>query len=124
MASERELSVERLSEDPWLVLYHPIPRNADAQLLKAARAAAVVCRTETELISTHDAQDPHAPDLRKIDAILSDIRKRLGEPEPEAKPLEPGMKTTLDELEKNGPPSRTNSVTAAAGADPRAHSYS
>jgi hypothetical protein len=100
MASERELSVERLSEDPWLVLYHPIPQDADAQLLKAARAAAVVCRTETELLATHEANDPHAPDLKKIDAILTDIRKRLREPVPEVKPLEPGMKTTLDELEK------------------------
>jgi hypothetical protein len=99
MASEREFSLKRLSEDPWLVLYHPIPQDADAELLKAARAAAVLCRTESELLSTHDAQDPHAPDLKKIDAILTDIRKRLGEPEPEPKSVEPGMKATLDELE-------------------------
>ncbi len=100
MASERELSVERLSEDPWLVLYHRIPQDADAQLLKAARAAAVACRTETELLATHEPNDPHAPDLKKIDAILTDIRTRLGEPEPEAKPMEPGLKAQLDELEK------------------------
>jgi len=100
MASERELSVENLSEDPWLVLYHPIPQDADAQLLKAARAAAVVCRTETEILATHEPNDPHAPDLKKIDAILTDIRTRLGEPEPEPKPLEPGLKAALDELEK------------------------
>lgn len=49
---------------------------------------------------THDIDDPHARDLKKIDAILIDIRTRLGEPEPEPKPLEPGIKTTLDDLEK------------------------
>ena len=32
---------------------------------------------------THDIDDPHARDLKKIDAILIDIRTRLGEPEPE-----------------------------------------
>jgi hypothetical protein len=100
MASERELTVENLSEDPWLVLYHPIPRDADAQLLKAARSAAVVCRTETELLATHEPNDPHAPDLKKIDSILTDIRERLGEPEPEAKPIEPGLKAALDKLER------------------------
>ena len=55
--------------------------------------------TPSDLL-THDFNDPHARDLKKIDAILTDIRTRLGEPEPEGKPLEPGMKTTLDELEK------------------------
>jgi hypothetical protein len=69
MAFERELTVERLAEDPWLVLYHQIPQDADAQLLKAARAAAVVCRVETEDSMTHDSDDPHARDLDKIDAI-------------------------------------------------------
>lgn len=44
--------------------------------------------------------DPHAHDLKKLDAILTDIRHRLGEPEPEDRPLEPGMKSTLDQLEK------------------------
>jgi hypothetical protein len=51
---------------------------------------------------------------------LTDIRNRLGEPEPEAKPLEPGIKTTLDELRKNGTDSRANSMTVDVGADRRA----
>jgi hypothetical protein len=96
----KELTVERLSEDHWLVLHHPIPQDADPQLLKAARAAAVVCRFETEDLMTHDIDDPHARDLTKIDAILTDIHQRLGEPEPEAKPLDPEIKTALDEFEK------------------------
>jgi hypothetical protein len=103
MEFEKQLTVERLSEDPWLVLYHPIPQDADTQLLKAARAAAVLCRTESELLSTNYAQDPHTTELKKIDAILTDIRKRFGEPEPEPKPLDPEMKATLDKLEKKWP---------------------
>ena len=94
MAFEKELTVERLSEDPWLVLDHPIPQDADAQLLKAARNAAVVCKVEAEI----DHSDSAA--VKKIDTILTDIRQRLGEPEPEPKPIDPEMKTTLDELEK------------------------
>jgi hypothetical protein len=94
MASERELSVENLSEDHWLVLDRPIPADADPQLLTAARDVAVVCQLELQL------ERPSSPDLKKIDAILTDIRKRLGEAELEARPLEPGMKATLDELEK------------------------
>ena len=35
---------------------------------------------------THGLDDPHASDLKKIDAILTDIRTRLVEPEPEPKP--------------------------------------
>jgi hypothetical protein len=101
MDMERELTVERLAEDPWLVLHHPIPADADPQLLKAARAAAVVCRVVAEDLITHGPEDPHFSDLKKIDAILADIRNRLDEPEPDAKPLEPEMKTILDELEKN-----------------------
>jgi hypothetical protein len=98
MAFEEELTAERLSEDHWLVLDHPIPQGADEKLLKAARAAAVVCHVETEDLIAHDSDNPHARDLKKIEAILTDIRHRLGEPEPQ--PLEPGMKSTLDELEK------------------------
>jgi hypothetical protein len=55
---------------------------------------------EAEGLMTHDIDDSHARDLKKIDAILADIRTRLGEPDPE--PLDPEMKTTLDELEKTG----------------------
>jgi len=73
----------------------PVPQDADAQLLKAARQAAVACQFEIQL------ERPDSPDHKKIDPILTDIRTRLGEPEPEAKPLEPGMKSTLDKLEKN-----------------------
>jgi hypothetical protein len=94
MAFDENLTVESLSEDHRLVLDHPIPQDADAQLLKAARDAAVVCQLELQL------ERPTSPDLKKIDAILADIRTRLGEPEPEAKPIEPGLKATLDELEK------------------------
>ena len=94
MAAERELSVENLSEDHWLVLDRPIPADADPQLLTAARDAAVVCQLELQL------ERPSSPDLKKIDSLLTDIRKRLGEPEPEPKPLDPEMKATLDELEK------------------------
>jgi hypothetical protein len=35
-----------------------------------------------------------------IEQRLTEIRQRLGEPEPEPKPLQPEIKTTLDELEK------------------------
>lgn len=94
MAFERALTVETLFEDHRLVLDHPIPEDADARLLKAARTAAVACKVETEI------ERPDSPDLKKIDAILTDIRTRLGEPEPEAKPLEPGMEKTLNKLEK------------------------
>jgi hypothetical protein len=94
MAFEEELTVENLSEDHRLVLEHPIPQDAGAQLLKAARDAAVACQLELQL------ERPSSPDLKKIDAILTDIRTRLGEPEPEAKPMEPGLKPALDELEK------------------------
>jgi DNA-binding NarL/FixJ family response regulator len=76
-------------------LDHPIPKDADAQLLKAALDVAVVCQLETQL------ERPDPRDLKKIDAVLTDIRTRLGEPEPEPKPIEPGLKATLDELEKN-----------------------
>jgi hypothetical protein len=103
MPFENELTVELLSEDPWLILDHPIPGDADPQLLKAARAAAVVCRFEAEDLLTDAPDDPHARDLEKLDAILTDIRTRLGEPEPEGKPLDPEMKSTLDDLEKNWP---------------------
>jgi hypothetical protein len=94
MAFQKELTVENLSEDHRLVLDHPVPQDADAQLLKAARDAAVVCQLELQL------QRPSSPDLKKIDAILTDIRTRLGEPEAEPKPREPGLKAALDELEK------------------------
>jgi hypothetical protein len=53
-----------------------------------------VCQLELQL------ERPSSHDLKKIDAILTDIRKRLGEPELEPKPIEPGLKATLDELEK------------------------
>jgi hypothetical protein len=96
-----ELTVHTLLEDPWLVLDHPLPDGADPQLLKAARAAAVVCRYEAEDLIAHDSKDPHARDLKKIDAIFTDIRHRLGEPELEGLPLEPEMEKTLNELEKN-----------------------
>jgi hypothetical protein len=98
MAVERELTVENLAEDHRLVLDHPIPKDADAQLLKAARAAAVVCQLELQL------ERPNPGDLKKIEAILTDIRTRLGEPEPEAKPLEPGMEKTLNRLEDKWKP--------------------
>jgi hypothetical protein len=42
----------------------------------------------------------HSRLFKKVDAILTEIRQRLGEPEPEPKPIDPEMKTTLDELEK------------------------
>jgi ankyrin repeat protein len=96
-----ELTVHNLLEDPWLVLDHPLPEGADPQLLKAARAAAVVCRYEAEDLIAHDSKDPHAQDLKKIDAVFTDIRHRLGEPEPEGLPLDPEMEKTLNELEKN-----------------------
>ena len=82
MDFEKELTAESLSEGPWLVLYHRIPQDANEQLLKAARSAAVVCRVETEDLMTHGINDPHASDLKKIETILTDIRTRLGEPEP------------------------------------------
>jgi hypothetical protein len=66
MASEKELSVENLSEDHWLVLDRPIPADADPQLLTAVRGAAVVCQLELQL------ERPRFPDLKKIDAILTD----------------------------------------------------
>jgi hypothetical protein len=92
MAFENELTVENLSEDHRLVLDHPIRKDADARLLKAARAAAVACQLELEL------ERPNASDLKKIEAILTDIRQRLGEPEPI--PIEPEMEKTLNKLEK------------------------
>ena len=98
MAFDEKLTVESLSEDHRLVLDHPIPQDADAQLLKAARDAAVVCQLELQL------ERPNSGELKKIDAILTNIRTRLGEPEPEAKPIEPGLKATLDELEKKWTP--------------------
>jgi hypothetical protein len=101
MHHEKELTVERLAEDPWLVLHHPIREDADPQLLKAARAAAVVCRVVSEDLITHRHDDPHFSDLKKIDAILADIRTRLGEPEPEPMPLDPEMEATLEKLEKD-----------------------
>jgi hypothetical protein len=99
-----ELTVHTLTEDPWLVLDHPLPEGADPHLLKAARAAAVVCRYETEDLIRSSPNDPHARDLKKIDAIFTDIRHRLGEPEPEGLPLDPEMEKTLNELEKNWKP--------------------
>jgi hypothetical protein len=95
MASERELTVENLSEDHRLVLDHPIPKDADAQLLKVARAAAVACKVESEI------ESPNSPDLKKIEAILTDIRTRLGEPEPKPIPIAPEMEKTLNKLEKS-----------------------
>jgi len=94
MGFEKDLTVENLSEDHRLVLEHPIPQDAGAQLLKAARDAAVACQLELQL------ERPSSPDLKKLDTILADIRTRLGEPEPEAKPIDPEMKAALDELEK------------------------
>jgi hypothetical protein len=82
-------------------LDHPLPDGADPQLLKAARAAAVVCRYEAEDLIAHDSKDPHARDLKKIDAIFTDIRHRLGEPEPVGIKLDPEVEKTLNELEKN-----------------------
>jgi hypothetical protein len=98
MASERELTVENLSEDHRLVLANPIPQDADAQLLKAARAAAVACKVETEI------ERPDSPDLKKIEAILTDIRTRLGEPEPKPIPIDPETEKTLNKLEKSFKP--------------------
>jgi hypothetical protein len=60
-----------------------------------------VCRVAAEDLITHRPEDPHFSDLKKIDAILADIRNRPGQPEPKAKLLEPEMKTILDELEKS-----------------------
>jgi hypothetical protein len=103
MDREKELSVERLAEDPWLVLHHTIPADADPQFLKAARAAAVVCRFVSEDLITHRHDDPHFRDLKQIDAILADISNRLGdaEPEPEPIPLNPDMEATLEKLEQD-----------------------
>jgi hypothetical protein len=98
--SVKELTIKNLTEDPWLVVDHPIPETADPQLLKAARAAAVVCLYEAEDLIASDPKDPRSQDLKKIDAIFTDIRHRLGEPEPEPLPLAPGMENTLNELEK------------------------
>jgi hypothetical protein len=42
MAFDKELMVERLSGDPWFILYHPIRQDADARLLEAIRAGAIV----------------------------------------------------------------------------------
>jgi hypothetical protein len=44
--------------------------------------------------------------------------------EPEPIPLAPRWKPRSKSLRKTGKPSRTNSVTADASADPRACSYS
>ncbi len=71
-----------------------------------------MCHVETEDLIAHDSDDPHARDLKKIEAILTDIRHRLGEPEPQR--LEPEMKSTLDELEKTWPARET----AAKPQDP------
>jgi hypothetical protein len=100
MALENDLTVKNPTEDPWLVLDHPIPETADPQLLKAARAAAVVCRYEAEDLIAAEPEGPHAQTLDRIDAIFTDIRHRLGEPEPAALPLDPEMEKTLNELEK------------------------
>jgi hypothetical protein len=59
-----------------------------------------VCKVEAEDLITSDIDDSHSRNLKKVDALLTDIRQRLGEPEPDAKPLDPEMKTTLDQLEK------------------------
>lgn len=96
----KELTIKNLTEDPWLVLDHPIPEDADPRLLKAARAAAVVCRYEAEDLIAAEPEGPHAQTLDRIDAIFTDIRHRLGEPEPAALPLDPEMEKTLNELEK------------------------
>ena len=98
MASDEKLTVENLSEDHRLVLDHPIPQDADAQLLKAARDAAVVCQLELQL------ERPNSRDLKKIETILTDIRTRLGEPEPQPIPIEPALKARLDEVEKTWTP--------------------
>lgn len=79
---------------------HPIPETADPQLLKAARAAAVVCRYEVEDLIAAEPEGPHAQTLDKIDAIFTDIRHRLGEPEPEALPLDPETEKILEQHEK------------------------
>jgi hypothetical protein len=100
MALENDLTVKNPTEDPWLVLDHPIPETADPQLLKAARAAAVVCRYEAEDLIAAEPEGPHAQTLDRIDAIFTDIRQRLGEPEAAALPLDPEMEKTLNELEK------------------------
>jgi hypothetical protein len=63
-----------------------------------------VCRYEAEDLIAHDPQHPHARDLKKIDAIFTDIRHRLGEPELEGIKLEPEMEKTLNELEKTWKP--------------------
>jgi hypothetical protein len=98
--SVKELTIKNLTEDPWLVLDHPIPETADPQLLKAARAAAVVCRYEVEDLIAAEPEGPHAQTLDKIDAIFTDIRHRLGEPEPEALPLDPETEKILEQHEK------------------------
>jgi hypothetical protein len=98
MEFEEELTVESLSEDHTLVLSHAIPQNADAQLLKAARAAAVACQLETQL------EHPDSPDLKKLEFILTDIRTRLGEPEPQGIPLDRETEATLEKLEKDWKP--------------------
>jgi hypothetical protein len=98
--SVKELTIKNLTEDPWLVVEHPIPETADPQLLKAARAAAVVCRYEAEDLIRSSPNDPHARDLKKIDAILTGIRHRLGEPEPKGIKLDPETEKILEQHEK------------------------
>lgn len=86
-----------LLEDPETVLEFPLPPDANVTLLKAARDT---------VVSYHPITDDMPSFVRNklelaLEQRLTEIRQRLGESEPEPKPLEPKIKTTLDELEKN-----------------------
>jgi hypothetical protein len=85
-----------LLDDPETVLEFPLPPDASVALLKAARDT---------VVSYHPITDDMPSFVQNklelaIEQRLTEIRQRLGEPEPEPKPLQPEIKTTLDELEK------------------------
>ena len=98
-------SVAKLDPDSYLnpelfenvesVLEFPLPPDASVALLKAARDTALSYPIAGDIPTFVRNKLEFALEQR-----LTEIRQRLGEPEPEAKPLEPGLKTTLDELEK------------------------
>ncbi len=98
-----------LLEDPENVLEFPLPPNASVALLKAARDTALSYPVADEIPSFVRNKLELALEQR-----LTEIRQRLGDPEPEPKPLEPGIKTTLDKLEKkwkaDGPSDRRSDL--------------
>jgi hypothetical protein len=84
-----------LLEDPENVLEFPLPPDASTALLKAGRDAALSYPIADDIPSFVRNKLEFALEQR-----LTEIRHRLGDPEPEPKPLEPEIETALDELEK------------------------